>query len=158
VEVVEPSEGDVACGEHGQGKLAANHFIVDQVLAIARLRQLYMGKRVLITSGPTQEPIDSVRFLSNRSSGRMGAALARAANLMGAQVTVVSGPSSVTYPLAVKVRRVRTADQMLAACQQEADGCDLIIGAAAVADFRPAEASTTKIRKEDQAETLRLVK
>jgi len=145
--IVEPQEGDVACGEHGQGKLASNDEIVATVKTVAGRNQALKGKRVIITSGPTQEPIDEVRFLSNRSSGKMGAALARAALLMGAQVTVVSGPVHVVYPLAAKIVRVVDAVQMLEATVAEAKGADIVIGAAAVADYRPADPATGKIRR-----------
>jgi phosphopantothenoylcysteine decarboxylase/phosphopantothenate--cysteine ligase len=145
--IIEPKEGDVACGEHGQGKLAATPHIVEEVLAVAARSQLLKGKHVLITSGPTQEPIDEVRYLTNRSSGRMGAALARAALLMGARVTVVTGPTSVPVPLAATVVRVHTAIEMLEACNEPAKTTDWIIGAAAVADFRPKLRAPGKIRR-----------
>lgn len=151
---VEPEEGDVACGEYGQGKLAPINRIVESVLEVAAQSRVLMNRRVLITSGPTQEPIDDVRYLSNRSSGRMGAALARAALLMGAEVEVVSGPSSVAMPRGVKVHRVRTAQEMLQAAAEAASQADFIIGAAAVADYRLANPSTGKIRR--TAEPLRL--
>jgi len=154
---VEPDEGDVACGEYGQGKLAANDRIVEAVLQVARVARLLEGRRVLITSGPTQEPIDDVRFVSNRSSGRMGAALARAALLMGAEVTVVSGPSSAPMPLGAEVVRVRTATEMLAATLPVAEQADLILGAAAVADYRPARAALGKLRRSAEPVQLELV-
>jgi phosphopantothenoylcysteine decarboxylase/phosphopantothenate--cysteine ligase len=105
------------------------------------------GKTVLITSGPTQEPIDSVRFLSNRSSGKMGAALARAALLLGAKVVVISGPTKVPLPLDAEVVRVQTAVEMRDAALRFADEADLVIGAAAVADYRPVSPSSGKIRR-----------
>ncbi|HWD40243.1 MAG TPA: bifunctional phosphopantothenoylcysteine decarboxylase/phosphopantothenate--cysteine ligase CoaBC [Fimbriimonas sp.] len=155
--IVEPSEGDVACGEHGQGKLASNAQIAETVLQILQTGRLLAGKKVLITSGPTQEPIDSVRFLSNRSSGKMGAALARAALLMGGEVMVISGPTSVAYPLQAKVVRVRTAQEMLDAGLKEVDDAHMIFGPAAVADFRPADPSTTKVRRSEQPMEIKLV-
>jgi phosphopantothenoylcysteine decarboxylase/phosphopantothenate--cysteine ligase len=105
-----------------------------------------------MTSGPTQEAIDDVRFMSNRSSGRMGAALARAALTRGADVTVVSGPVHVAYPPRVKVIQVRSALQMAAAVEQELPTADWVIGAAAVADYRPAHAVTGKIRRGKERE------
>jgi len=155
--LIEPQEGDVACGEHGQGKLAANAHILDEVLAVSSRNELLRGKRVLITSGPTQEPLDDVRYLTNRSSGRMGAALARAALLMGAEVTVVTGPTSVPLPLRATVIRVHTALEMLDAAIKLAATADWIIGAAAVADFRPARRVPGKIRREDAPNTIDLV-
>lgn len=155
--VVEPNEGDVACGENGQGKLAAISVICNETLAVLQTAKLLSGKRVLITSGPTQEPIDSVRFLSNRSTGKMGAAMVRAALLMGASVCVIAGPSDARYPLEAKVRRVVTAEQMLDAALEEGKGCDWIFGVAAVSDFRPAEPSSRKIRRSEQARSLELI-
>lgn len=155
--VVEPQEGDVVAGEHGPGKLASNGQIVEAVLALQARSQLLKGKKVLITSGPTQEPIDSVRFLSNRSSGKMGAALARAALLMGAEVTVVTGPVKEPLPLQAKVVRVTTARQMLDAALPYAQSADLIIGAAAVADYRPASPHAGKLRRDLEPLKLDLV-
>jgi phosphopantothenoylcysteine decarboxylase/phosphopantothenate--cysteine ligase len=155
--IVEPTEGDVACGEHGQGKLAPNSQITDAVRAVLGRSQRLAGKHVVITSGPTQEPIDEVRYLSNRSSGKMGAALALAARLMGAQVTVVSGPVGVTYPQEAQVIRVRTAEQMLSATLEAAKGADLIVGAAAVADYRVEYPQSGKIRRSTEPISLNLV-
>jgi phosphopantothenoylcysteine decarboxylase/phosphopantothenate--cysteine ligase len=135
--IVEPTEGDVACGEHGQGKLASVQAIVEAVASVAQRRLLLSGKRVLVTSGPTREPLDDVRFLSNRSSGKMGAALARAALIMGAEVTVVSGPARAPLPDRATAVWVETAVEMLQAALARAPNMDLIIGAAAVADYRP---------------------
>jgi phosphopantothenoylcysteine decarboxylase / phosphopantothenate---cysteine ligase len=155
--VVEPGEGDVACGEHGQGKLASIASIASAVGEVARVGRLLDGKRVLVTSGPTQEPIDGVRFLSNRSSGKMGAALARAALMMGAEVVVVSGPSQEPMPFGAEVVRVRTAEQMLEAALSRSETADYVVGAAAVADYRPADPSDGKIRRGDGPISLELV-
>ena len=144
--VVEPQSGDVACGENGQGKLASNAEILHAVLALTKIQQLWKDKKVVITSGPTEEPLDDVRMLTNRSSGKMGAALARAALLMGARVTVVAGPQRAALPMQADVRRVRTAQQMLEAALAAAHDADLIIGAAAVADYRPVQKQEGKIR------------
>jgi phosphopantothenoylcysteine decarboxylase/phosphopantothenate--cysteine ligase len=157
--IVEPSEGDVACGEHGEGKLASIADIVSAVFELQVRSKHLKGKTVLITSGPTREPIDGVRYISNRSSGKMGAALARAAHILGAtRVIVVSGPTQTPYPLQSEVIRVSTADEMLAASRAEAGNADLIIGAAAVADYRPAKALAGKIRRESDALSVDLVK
>lgn len=144
--VVEPEEGEVACGEQGQGKLASVAQIASAVVSVARVSRLLLGKRVLVTSGPTEEPLDDVRVLTNRSSGKMGAAVARAALLMGAEVTVVAGPQRAPLPLRANVVRVRTAQQMLDAAMRHAKGADLIVGVAAVADYRPAEKTEGKMR------------
>lgn len=157
VHVVEPTEGDVACGEHGQGKLAQNAEIVVAVREVLAKGTQLAGKRVLITSGPTQEPIDDVRFLTNRSSGKMGSALAWAALELGATVTIITGPqTAVTPPKANRVR-VTTADEMLAAALQFASESDLIIGAAAVADYRPANRTEGKLRRSAEGLSIELV-
>ena len=145
--VVEPQEGDVVAGEHGPGKLAPIAEIVAAVQSLDVRRNLLAGKHVLITSGPTVESIDDVRFLSNRSSGKMGAALARAALLMGARVTVVAGPQSAILPSGATVVSVETAVEMLAVAQAVPEP-DMIIGAAAVADYRPLNRQEGKIRRD----------
>jgi len=155
--IVEPQEGDVACGEHGQGKLATNAEILAAVTTVANRKELLTGRRVVITSGPTQEAIDDVRYLTNRSSGKMGAALCRAALLMGAEVTVITGPVKVGYPLQAKVVRVRSAVEMLEATMGASADGDFVIGAAAVADYRPAEPVRGKIRRSTDSISLELV-
>jgi phosphopantothenoylcysteine decarboxylase/phosphopantothenate--cysteine ligase len=144
--IVEPSEGDVACGEQGQGKLALIAEITSVVTQVASTTQALKGKKVLITSGPTEEPLDDVRMLTNRSSGKMGAAVARAALLMGANVTVVAGPQKAPLPLRATIERVTTAQEMLDAALKHAQDADLVIGVAAVADYRPAKRVEGKIR------------
>jgi len=153
--IVEPTEGDVASGETGQGKLAPILDIAAVADAILQRRRSLVGKRVLITSGPTQEPIDDVRYLTNRSSGKMGVALAQAALWMGADVTVVAGPQSAPLPRAATVVPVRTAQEMLAACQSVS--ADLVIAAAAVADYRPAHPVAGKIRRSSDALSIELI-
>jgi len=155
--IVEPDSGDVACGEQGQGKLATVTEIVDACLGVLQAGRLLVGKKLVITSGPTQEPIDMVRFVSNRSSGKMGAALAKAAILMGAEVTVVTGPTSVVLPLGATIRRVTTAVEMLSACREASPGADWIVGAAAVADYRPAQVIDGKRRRDGETWTLELI-
>lgn len=137
--VVEPVEGDVACGEQGQGKLASNAAVVSAVEAVLIRSRAWEGVRVLVTSGPTREPLDDVRYLSNRSSGRMGSAVARAALLLGAKVSVVAGPQEEPLPLGVEVARVETALEMHDAALERVPGCGLVVGVAAVADYRPGE-------------------
>ena len=154
---IDPQEGDVACGEHGQGKLAANAAIISEALAVGARSKALEGKKVLITCGPTQEPIDEVRYLTNRSSGKMGVALARAALLMGADITVVAGPVHIPLPLRAKVVRIRTAIEMLEACKPLASRVDIIIGAAAVADFRPSRKVQGKIRREESPNHIDLI-
>jgi phosphopantothenoylcysteine decarboxylase/phosphopantothenate--cysteine ligase len=147
---IEPAEGDVACGEQGQGKLAANSRIVEEALSLGNRSNSLTGKLVLITSGPTQEQLDDVRFLTNRSSGKMGAALAKAALLMGAEVSVITGPTSVPLPKKAIVQRVKTAQEMLCAAQEKIAAADIVIGAAAVSDYRPADSIKGKRRRSNE--------
>lgn len=154
---VEPDEGQVACGDEGRGKFASVERIAAAVASVAGLKKALERKRVLITSGPTQEPIDAARYLSNRSSGKMGAALARAALLMGAQVTVVSGPASAPLPRGCVVVPVRTAQQMLDAARAVVRDVDWVVGAAAVADYRVEKPFEGKLRRSAEPIDLRLV-
>jgi phosphopantothenoylcysteine decarboxylase/phosphopantothenate--cysteine ligase len=149
--IVEPEEGDVACGENGQGKLASISSIIFAVNEVATTSQLLKGKKILITSGPTQEPIDDVRFITNRSSGKMGVALAKAALLMGAEVTMIAGPQEARIPLQLTVIRVKTALEMLEAMKGQAPQHDWIIGAAAVADYRLENPSPGKLRRSESS-------
>lgn len=157
VAVVEPEEGEVACGEQGQGKLATNARIIEVAQSVLTRSGLLAGRTVLLTMGPTRERMDDVRFLTNRSSGKMGAALARAATAMGARVIVVTGPTNEPLPLTAEVRRVESAQEMLEACLEVASEADVIIGAAAVSDYRPKEIAAGKLRRSDEALELRLV-
>ena len=155
--IVEPEEGDVACGENGQGKLASISSIIFAVNEVATTSQLLKGKKILITSGPTQEPIDDVRFITNRSSGKMGVALAKAALLMGAEVTMIAGPQEARIPLQLTVIRVRTALEMLGAMKGQAPQHDWIIGAAAVADYRLENPSPGKLRRSESSLQISLI-
>ncbi len=156
VGIVGPDEGAMACGEFGPGRLAEPAAILEAILdaTLARLEpadldvraQPLAGRHALVTSGPTQEPIDPVRYIANRSSGRQGHAVAAALAALGARVTLVSGPVAVPDPAGVEVRRVETAAEMLAACRA-ALPADVAVCAAAVADWRVAEASAGKIKK-----------
>ncbi len=146
---IEPSEGDVACGEHGQGKLASSTKIVETVKQAVYASQLLTGMNVLISAGPTQEPIDSVRYISNRSSGKMGYALADMAQKMGANVTLISGPTHLISPPLIKTIHVTTAEDMKQACLMSAKEADLFISSAAVADIRLQSASPQKLKKEE---------
>ncbi|MBS1718684.1 MAG: bifunctional phosphopantothenoylcysteine decarboxylase/phosphopantothenate--cysteine ligase CoaBC [Armatimonadetes bacterium] len=154
--IVEPAEGDVACGEKGQGKLASIERIVEAAVAMSRRSEILKGKRILITSGPTQEPIDDVRFISNRSSGKMGMALARAALLLGAEVTLVTGPTAEHPPYGAKVIHIRTTSELHHVCLKEAGANEWVIGAAAVADYRPKDPAKGKMRSGDEDVTLKL--
>ncbi|WP_306154747.1 bifunctional phosphopantothenoylcysteine decarboxylase/phosphopantothenate--cysteine ligase CoaBC [Roseovarius sp. MMSF_3281] len=140
-----PNEGDMACGEHGPGRMAEPLEIVTAVDAALASGPL-AGKRILVTSGPTHEPIDPVRYIANRSSGSQGTAIARALNSLGAEVVFVTGPADVPPPQGVETVPVETAQQMLEAVQA-ALPVDAAIFAAAVADWRVASASTSKMKK-----------
>jgi phosphopantothenoylcysteine decarboxylase/phosphopantothenate--cysteine ligase len=148
--IVDPDDGFLACGAYGAGRLASNEKILETVEQALRtpLHDL-AGETILITAGPTQESIDPVRYLSNRSSGKMGYALANAAIARGARVTLVSGPVSIEPPGAATTIRVRTAEEMRAAVLANLEPATIIIKCAAVADFRPAKVADGKIKKTD---------
>jgi phosphopantothenoylcysteine decarboxylase/phosphopantothenate--cysteine ligase len=157
VQVLPVEEGELACGATGAGRMLAVEAVADALLA-PRAPQALAGKRVLIASGPTEEPLDPVRVITNRSSGRMGAALAAAARDMGAEVTVVSGPAAVPTPPGVRSVSVRTALEMQQALEAEFGGCHICIMAAAVSDYRPEQVAAGKIHRDDKAAlTLKLV-
>jgi phosphopantothenoylcysteine decarboxylase/phosphopantothenate--cysteine ligase len=155
VRVFGPAEGDQACGEVGPGRMLEPEAIVERIAGLFSAGRL-QGRAVLLTAGPTQEAIDPIRFISNRSSGKMGYALANAAALEGARVVLVSGP--VERPLVSGVRRVcvRSAADMQAAVAAEAAGCDIFIAAAAVADYRPVRAAPAKLKKREATAALEL--
>lgn len=153
--VVEPGVGELACGDVGSGRLAEPEEIVAAAEALLAPRPL-QGLRALVTSGPTREAIDPVRFLSNRSSGRMGHAMAEALRDAGAEVTLVSGPVAIPPPPGVRHVPVVTAEEMKAASLQALPGVQLVVAAAAVADWRPVTVAPDKLKKHDGAETLQL--
>ena len=154
---VEPEPGLLACGMEGAGRLAQVDGIVGVMLELLRGGESLDGLKVLVTAGPTIEDIDPVRFLSNRSSGKMGYALARAARQRGAEVFLVSGPTALDAPAGVTAIPVRSAEEMHAAVWKLFPEADLVIKAAAVADFRPVEHAREKIKKSGRATTLRMV-
>ena len=148
-EVIEPAEGRLACGAVGKGKLPEPEALLESVLhAVAHEKDL-AGKKVLVTAGPTREALDPVRYLTNRSSGRMGYAIARAAARRGAEVTLVSGPVSLPRPGYMEIVDVESAQEMFEAVTSRAPEMDIIIKAAAVADYRPAQVADNKIKKKD---------
>lgn len=154
--IIEPEEGALACGTIGPGRLADPLRIADAVLGcLSRTRDLD-GETALITAGPTQEPIDPVRFLSNRSSGKMGYALAEAAAARGARVVLISGPVSLTPPAGVELVRVRTAEEMRRAVLERLSAATIVIKAAAVADYRAAEPAAHKMKRTGQGLALAL--
>jgi phosphopantothenoylcysteine decarboxylase/phosphopantothenate--cysteine ligase len=156
VHVVNPDEGYLACGMTGAGRLAGQDAIVSTVREVLRVRRDLEGQSVLLTAGPTQEDLDPVRFLTNRSSGRMGYAVAEAAAQRGAKVILVSGPTSLETPDGVTRVDVQTAAEMLKAVEENIAGATIAIFAAAVADYRPAEAVPHKMKKTGAEITLRL--
>ncbi len=147
VEIMEPDAGLLACGDEGAGRMPDPPVIVERVQQLFRPKDLE-GRSVLVTAGPTREPIDPVRYISNRSSGRMGYALAEAAQRRGAAVTLVSGPTSLPAPLGVNITRVTTASQMHDAVMQNLSANQIVIKAAAVSDFTPAATASQKIKRE----------
>jgi phosphopantothenoylcysteine decarboxylase / phosphopantothenate---cysteine ligase len=149
VTVLPVEEGELACGTSGPGRMPDVDTIAGFVLSRLPAQGMLKGKRVLISSGPTEEPIDPVRVITNRSSGKMGAALACAALAEGAKVTVVSGPARAALPPTAKVIRVMTAADMRRAMLREFPSADICIMAAAVSDYRPARPRKTKIRRSE---------
>ncbi len=160
--VIGPDHGSQACGETGAGRMTEPEEIAAIVTApgfsSGAAEGLLAGKTVLITAGPTREPIDPVRYITNRSSGKMGYAMARAAAEQGARVILVSGPVSLDDPRDVEVHRIETAEEMYNATHANIDGVDMFIGAAAVADYRPADVSAQKIKKNEEEMRIDMVR
>ncbi|MFO7838689.1 MAG: bifunctional phosphopantothenoylcysteine decarboxylase/phosphopantothenate--cysteine ligase CoaBC [Desulfosalsimonadaceae bacterium] len=156
-QVVDPGAGDLACGAVGAGRLPEPEVIVESVAASLFTRDLE-NRRVLVTAGPTREPIDPVRFVSNPSSGRMGYAVARAAAARGAQVVLIAGPTNLADPPEVELRRVETAKEMEEAVLEAMDDTDLVVKVAAVSDYRPVDSAPQKIKKHEEELVLRMEK
>lgn len=148
-EVIQPASGYLACGDVGAGKMPEPDVLLQYILREIAYPKDMAGKKVLVTAGPTQEPIDPVRYMTNHSSGKMGYALARMAMLRGAEVTLVSGPTALTPPPFVKTVPVVTAREMFEAVTSVSSEQDIIIKAAAVADYRPKQVSDQKVKKHD---------
>ncbi len=146
--IVDPDSGALACKTEGAGRLPEPWFIFDRVEAMLTQKDL-KGKQVLVSAGPTVEAIDPVRFVSNHSSGKMGYAIARAAERRGAKVTMVSGPVSLDPPVGVECLRVESCDQMASSMMGNLENSDIIIKVAAVADYKPVDPRTSKIKKKD---------
>ena len=157
VPVMDPEPGDLACGTRGPGRLPEPEDILERIRCLLS-PQDFAGRRVLVTAGATQEAIDPVRFITNRSSGKMGYALARAAARRGADVVLVSGPTGLKQPAGVAFVGVRSAEEMRDAVLAERAECDAIIKAAAVSDYRPGSVSAQKIKKGDGEQVLELVR
>lgn len=148
-DIVRPTSGYLACGDSGEGKLADVEDIVARALLALETSEALEGERILITAGGTREAIDPVRYIGNRSSGKMGHALARAAHAMGAHVTLVTAAAGLSIPFGVEGVRVESAAQMHAAVDERFDACSMLICAAAVADYTPAHPSDQKLSKAD---------
>ncbi len=156
VRFIEPSEGFLACGYVGKGRLEEPEKITEIITQYFDQKpvQLLKGKKLLITAGPTREKIDPVRFFTNHSSGKMGYAIAKAASEAGADVTLVSGPVTITPPSGVTTIMVETAEEMYNQVFNHFDEADIVIKSAAVADYRPAETSDQKMKKKDGTLTI----
>lgn len=156
ITVIPPQSGLLACGEVGTGKLPDENVIIEYILRAVAKEKDFAKKKVLVTAGPTVEAIDPVRFISNHSSGKMGYAIARAAMLRGADVTLVSGPTALESPHFIKTIDVGSASDMFEAVAENADASDFIIKAAAVADYTPASYAEEKIKKTDDEISIEL--
>ncbi|MBE5882158.1 MAG: bifunctional phosphopantothenoylcysteine decarboxylase/phosphopantothenate--cysteine ligase CoaBC [Lachnospiraceae bacterium] len=158
MQIITPDSGRLACGDVGSGKLPSEEVLVDAILKEIRYEKDMEGLSVLVTAGATKEPIDPVRFISNHSTGKMGFALARCAMERGADVTVVAASTSAPEPPYVNIVRVGSAAEMFEACKEHAPKADIVIKAAAVADYTPASVADEKIKKSDADLTLALSK
>lgn len=154
--IIPPAEGRLACGTVGKGKMPDEQVLLDYLERALADKQDFNGKRVLVTAGPTQESIDPVRYITNHSSGKMGYAVAKQAMLRGAEVTLVSGKVNLPPVPFVKTINVTTAEEMYNAVTREFDSTDIVIKAAAVADFRPVNIADDKLKKADGMENIPL--
>ena len=148
-DVIEPASGRLACGAVGKGKMPEPEDLLQHILKYLALPHDLEGKHVVVTAGPTQEALDPVRYLTNHSTGKMGYAIAKMAMLRGAEVTLISGPTSIAPPPFVKVVKVVSAQDMFEAVAEAASHADFIFKAAAVADYTPADYNDNKIKKKD---------
>ena len=155
-EVITPASGYLACGDTGAGKMPEPETLLEYILKEAAFQKDLAGKKLMVTAGPTQEAIDPVRCLTNHSSGKMGYAIAKMAMLRGAEVTLVSGPTAIEPPLFVKVIPVTSARDMFEAVTGLSHEQDIIIKAAAVADYRPKQVSEDKVKKKDDQASIEL--
>jgi phosphopantothenoylcysteine decarboxylase/phosphopantothenate--cysteine ligase len=154
--IVEPDKGFLSCGEYGKGRLPDEERLIQEIIYVLRRRSGLEGKKVIVSAGRTEEPFDPVRFLTNRSSGKMGYAIARAARRFGAEVTLISGPSRLQRPGNTHFISVRTSSEMADAVMKETKRADLLVMAAAVSDFKPSSYSEDKIRREGKGLSISL--
>ncbi len=155
-EFVSPVVGELACGDTGTGKMADEETLLSYIMKELACEKDMAGKKVLVTAGPTREAIDPVRYITNHSTGKMGYALAKQAMYRGADVTLVTGPTALPRPGFMKVVEITTAKELYEAVTSRAEEQDIIIKAAAVADYRPADVSEEKVKKSDDALSIRL--
>ena len=148
-QIIEPSEGYLACGYEGKGKLPKEELLVEEILLQVAHAHDMEGKHVVVSAGPTEEPLDPIRIITNHSSGKMGYALAKAAAYRGAKVTLVSGPTALEPPIGVEIKKIKTAEDMYREVTAAAETADIVVMAAAVADYTPAEVADQKIKKKD---------
>ena len=158
IKVIEPAEGHLACGDSGKGKLPEPEFLLDEIIYEIGYKKDLKGKKILVTAGPTQESIDPVRYITNHSTGKMGYSIAKIAAYRGAEVILVSGPVNIPKPGHVKIINVISAKDMFEAVKKEFLNCDIIIKAAAVADYKPKNYSDEKIKKKDNELNIELEK
>ncbi|MBA4852206.1 bifunctional phosphopantothenoylcysteine decarboxylase/phosphopantothenate--cysteine ligase CoaBC [Emticicia sp. BO119] len=156
--IIEAGYGELASGLVGEGRLAEPEHIIHELQRNFLKNPALHGKKVLVTAGPTQEPIDPVRFISNHSSGKMGFAIAEAFNMAGAEVIIVSGPVSIQAPIGIKVEKVFSAQQMYEVVEKQFAGSDIVILAAAVADYTPSHVANKKIKKKEEVFNIELTK
>ncbi|MDD6516114.1 MAG: bifunctional phosphopantothenoylcysteine decarboxylase/phosphopantothenate--cysteine ligase CoaBC, partial [bacterium] len=157
-EVIEPAEGHLACGTSGIGKMPEPEELYEYIYHELAWEKDMIGKKVLVTAGPTQEAIDPVRYITNHSSGKMGYAVAKVCAARGADVTLVSGPTSIPKPMFVNVLPVTTAKEMFEAVRRESEDADIVCKAAAVADYRPKYVNDQKMKKSGEQMVLELEK
>lgn len=154
--IIEPATGHLACGDNGKGKMPEPEEIFDFIVHEISSEKDLAGKKIIVTAGPTQEKLDPVRFITNHSTGKMGFAVAQAAANRGADVILITGPVSLKTPAGVKRINIKSAKEMFEAVKADYDNCDIVIKAAAVADYRPQNISNHKIKKADGDNTLLL--
>ncbi len=154
--IVEPESGELASGQIGQGRLASLEAIERAIEDVLATSSMLAGRRIVVTAGPTLEPIDPVRVVTNRSSGKMGYAIAEAARRAGAEVRLITGPTALRAPVGVSIVRIETASELADAVLAALPGADVVIMAAAVADYRPATPSYQKLKKRDAGDEVLL--
>ena len=156
IKVIEPSEGRLACGDSGKGKLPEPEVLLDEIIYEICYKKDLKDKKILVTAGPTQESIDPVRYITNHSTGKMGYSIAKIAAYRGAEVILISGPVNIPPPHHVKIINVISAKDMFDAVKKESSNCDIIIKSAAVADYKPKIYSDEKIKKKDNELSIEL--